>query len=86
MDIQDLAQKSYDRALAQKNLEEKQFVRLTLTHANGIWICDATLICLLQSYQNHSDEIVLLDSNKIPRKINPKDMLKIVQQDRKSVV
>lgn len=86
MDIQDLAQKSYDRALAQKKLEEKQVGRLVVTYANGVWICDTSLICLLQSYQTHRDEIVLLDSNKIPRKVNPTDMLKVVQQRHQEVL
>lgn len=86
MDIQDLAQKSYDRALAQKTLEEKQAGRLTVAYSNGIWICDATLICLLYSYQTYEQEIVLLDSNKIPRKINPKELLKIAQQRHQEVL
>ena len=54
MDIQDLAQKSYDRILAQKNLEEKQSGRMLLTYANGMWICDVDLICLLESYKDRS--------------------------------
>lgn len=85
MDIQELSQKSYDRALAQKNLEEKQLVRLTFAYQNGIWLCDENLICLLQSYQN-KDEVVLLDSNKIPRKINPKEMLQQAQQRHQEVL
>ena len=85
MDIQDLAKKSYDRALAQKNLEEKQLSRLVVTHANGIWICDSTLICLLHSF-NDLEEIVILDSNKIPRKINRNELLKIVQQRHQEVL
>lgn len=85
MDIQDLAKKSYDRTLAQKNLEEKQIGRLIITYENGIWICDTNLICTLQSYQDNN-EIVLLDNNKIPRKINPKDMLRIAQQRHQEVL
>lgn len=85
MDIQDLANKSYDRALAQKNLEEKQFGRMLLAHANGIWLCDSTLISLLLSYKD-SSEIVLLDSNKIPRKIIPAELLKLVQQRHQEVL
>ena len=86
MDIQELSKKSYDRAVAQKNLEEKQLGRLTVAYANGVWICNESLICLLQSYQDYSNEIVLLDSNKIPRKVNPKEFLKIAQQRHQEVL
>lgn len=85
MDIQDLAKKSYDRALTQKNLEEKQMGRLTLAYANGSWICDTNLICLLHSYKDQT-EIILLDSYKIPRKINPNDLLTQVQKRHQEVL
>lgn len=86
MDIQDLAKKSYDRALAQKNLEEKQLSRLVIAHANGIWTCDVNLICLLQSFSNYSNEVIILDSNKIPRKINPTELLQLVQKRHQEVL
>jgi hypothetical protein len=85
MDIQNLSKKSYDRVLAQKILEEKQLARMLLAHANGMWICDANLICLLQSYK-HLDEIILLDSNKIPRKINPSELMQLVQTRHQEVL
>lgn len=85
MDIQELAKKSYDRVLTQKRLEETQMSRLSLAHANGIWLCDANLICLLQSYKDQT-EIVLLDSYKIPRKINPNELLIEVQRRHQEVL
>jgi hypothetical protein len=85
MDIHELAKKSYDRALAQKNLEEKQLSRMTIAHANGIWICNAELICLLHSYKNLK-EIILLDSNKIPRKVDPEKLLELVQKRHQEIL
>jgi hypothetical protein len=85
MDIHELAKKSYDRALAQKNLEEKQLSRMTLAHANGIWICNSELICLLQSYK-HEKEVILLDSNKIPRKVEPSSFLELVQARHQEIL
>lgn len=85
MDIHDLAKKSYDRALAQKNLEEKQMGRMVLTYENGIWICDTVLITLLQSYKDQ-ESIVILDSNKIPRKINTTELLDMVQKRHQEVM
>jgi hypothetical protein len=85
MDIQDLSTKSYDRALAQKNLEEKQLGRMLLAHANGIWICDPNLISLLMSYKNYN-EIILLDANKIPRKVSPTELLELVQTRHQEVL
>lgn len=85
MDIQDLANKSYDRALAQKNLEEKQMSRMPLAYASGIWLCNTALICLLHSYK-HLNEVILLDSNHIPRKINPNELLSLVQARHQEVL
>ena len=85
MDIQELAQKSYDRVLAQKNLEEKQLSRLIVTYANGMWVCDTNLICLLYSFSD-LEEVVLLDSNKIPRKVNRNELLNIVQKRHQEVL
>lgn len=78
MEIQDLAKTSYNRALTQKMLEEKQLSRLVVSYSNGLWVCNTELICLLYSFQNQ-DEIILLDSNKIPRKVNTKEFLDIVK-------
>ena len=85
MDVKELSKLSYDRVLAQKQLEEKQQSRLTITHDNGIWICDANLICLLHSYK-HLDYIVLLDSYKIPRKVHVLTLLKLVQERHQEVL
>lgn len=85
MDIAELAKKSYDRTLAQKKLEEKQQSRLLLAHDNGIWICDANLICLLTSYK-HLENVVLLDSNKIPRQVHVATLLKLVQEKHQEVL
>lgn len=85
MDIQELAQKSYDRTLAQKNLIEKQSSRMLLAYANGMWLCDPNLICLLSSYKDR-DEIILLDSNNIPRKVNPTEFLSLVQKRHQEVL
>lgn len=85
MDLQDLAQKSYDRALAQKNLEEKQLGRMLLAYANGMWLCNPELICLLHSYKDQ-ESVVLMDSYKIPRKVKPIEMLAQVQRRHQEVM
>lgn len=85
MDIQDLAKKSYDRALTQKRLEETQMSRLSLAFSNGIWYCDANLICLLESYRDQT-EIVILDSYNIPRKVNPTELLTEVKKRHQEVL
>lgn len=84
-DIKELAKLSYDRVLAQKNLEEKQLARLLLAHAGGLWKVDPTLINLLSCYQEQI-EIVLLDSNNIPRKIDPSELLKLAKQRHQEVL
>ncbi len=85
MDIKELAKLSYDRTLAQKQLEERQQSRLLLTYENGIWICDTNLICLLHSYV-HLEYIVILDSCKIPRKIHVNTLLKLVQERHQEIL
>lgn len=85
MNIQDLAKQAYDRALAQKNLEETQMGRMLLAYANGMWLCDATLISLLQAYKE-LDEVILLDTYKIPRKVKPNEMLTLVLRRHQEVL
>ena len=85
MDIQELSKKSYDRVLAQKNLEEKQMGRLLLPFANGLWICDTNLITLLHTYKD-DDSVVLLDSYKIPRRVNPNELLSLVKKRHQEVM
>lgn len=84
-DIKELAKLSYDRLLAQKNLEERQLSRLVVTYNNGLWKVDPTLINLLNQFCNETD-IVLLDSNNIPRKINPNELLVIAKQRYQEVL
>lgn len=86
MDIQDLSTKSYDRALAQKHLQETQLSRLIITFANGMWVCDPLLICTLESYKNFNSEIVLLDSNNIPRKVNPVEFLVFAKKRHQEIL
>lgn len=85
LEIQNLANLSYDRDLAKKNLKEKQQGRLLLAHEGGLWLCDNNLICLLLSYK-HLDQIVLLDSNDIPRKVEPNKLLELVQLRHQEVL
>lgn len=84
-DIKELAKLSYDRKLAQKNLEEKQMARLTIAYASGLWQVDPILISMLSSYSDQS-EIILLDANKIPRKINPTELLTLAKQRHQEVL
>lgn len=84
-DIKELAKLSYDRALAQKNLEEKQLSRLLLAHAGGLWKVDPTLINLLVCYKDEP-EIVLLDSSNIPRRINPAELLDMAKKRHQEVL
>lgn len=84
-DIKELAKLSYDRVLAQKNLEEKQLSRLLLAHAGGLWKIDPTLINLLMCYKE-LDEIILLDSSNIPRKVKTSELLSIAKQRYQEVL
>lgn len=85
MDIKELAKLSYDRALAQKQLEERQQSRLILTYENGIWVCDEILICLLHSYK-HLEYVVLLDSYKIPRRVHVNTLLELAQARHQEIL
>lgn len=84
-DLRQQAQLAYDRALAQKNLREKMDARMLLAHDGGLWRCDSQLITLLACYANQS-EIVLLDSQDIPRKIKPAMLLDLVKQRHQEIM
>ena len=84
-EIRERARLAYDRTLAQKNLRERMAARMVLAHAGGLWNCDAQLLSILSSYIDH-DEIALLDANDIPRKINPKSMICLVQQRHQEIM
>lgn len=85
VDINALAKLSYDRKLAQKNLEEKQSARLLLAYAGGLWQVNPILIAMLSTYQDQT-EIILLDSNNIPRKVDPKELLALAKQRHQEVL
>ena len=84
-DLRQRARAAYDRALAQKNLKERMSSRMTLAHAGGLWICDPTLIATLESYM-HETEIVLLDSQDIPRKIKVDELQYLVKQRHQEIM
>jgi hypothetical protein len=78
MDIREAAKASYDRALGFKNLKERMLGRLTFTHEGGLWVADEKLICLLGTFKLRIiDEVVILDSNSIPRRVSPIKMLEV---------
>ena len=77
-EIREQARAAYDRNLAQKNLNERMSARMTLAHANGLWRCDQDLLAILHCYSDQ-DEIVLLDSQDIPRKVQPLELFKAVK-------
>lgn len=72
-DIREQARLAYDRSLARKNLEERMDARMLLAYAGGLWRCDQAFLATLNCYL-HDDEAVLLDSQGIPRKIQPLDL------------
>ena len=78
-ELRQQARAAYDRTLAQKNLRERMSARMILAHAGGLWICDQSLIAILYCYQDEND-VVLLDSQDIPRRIDPKELLKLIKQ------
>lgn len=78
-DIREQARLAYDRNLAQKNLRERMSARMILAYAGGLWVCDQTLLSLLNCYQEEA-EIVILDSQEIPRKVNVSEFLLLVKQ------
>lgn len=84
-DLRTQAQLAYDRALAQKNLQERMQARMILAHEGGLWNCDQSLISLLSCYQD-ADEIFLLDANQIPRKIKTKELLLLIKQRHQEVL
>ena len=73
-ELREQARAAYNRSLAQKNLLETMSARMVLAHAGGLWLCDQSFIAMLHCYQDQS-EIVLLDSQNIPRKIDPSELL-----------
>lgn len=83
--LKDLSDHSYDRALAQKTLKEKQMGRLLIAYQGGMWVVTPELMALLQIYQNESS-IVLLDSNDIPRTINPTELLQKAKQRHQEIL
>lgn len=72
-EIRDQARAAYDRNLAQKNLAERMGARMILAHAGGLWRCDQQFLATLNCYL-HDDEIVLLDDQGIPRKVQPLEL------------
>lgn len=83
--LKDLVDHSYDRALAQKILQEKQLGRLLIAYRGGMWIVDPTLLSLLSLYQDQ-EAIVLPDSNSIPREINPSELLAKAKQRHQEIL
>ena len=83
--IRDQVARSYDRALAKKNLQESISARLMLAHAGGLWSCDVTLIAMLQSYVDEP-KIVIPDAQSIPHEINPRTLLELVKQRHQEVM
>lgn len=77
-EIREQARVAYDRNLAQKNLNERMSERMILAHAGGLWRCDHELLATLHCYLDH-DEVVLLDSQDIPRKVQPLDLFNAVR-------
>lgn len=84
-DIKDLAKLSYDRTLAQKNLEEKQLSRLLLAYSGGLYKVNSELLNLLNLFADQA-EIVILDSNNIPRKVIPTELLDLAKQRYQEVL
>ena len=58
---------------------------MVIAHAGGLWVCDQTLIAMLHCYQDQS-EITLLDSQNIPRKIDPGLLIIKVKQRHQEIM
>lgn len=84
-ELRERAKLAYDRTLAQKNLLERMSARMVLAHAGGLWNCDTVLIATLASYADQ-EEIALLDSHNIPKKINVKELLGLVKQRHQEIM
>lgn len=85
MDLKELTGIAFDRALAQKNLIEAQKSRLTFAHNGAIWYITTEFMALLNLYQNEN-EIIILDANSIPRKINPTELLNLAKVKHQEVM
>ena len=72
-EIREQARAAYDRNLAQKNLSERMSTRMILAHAGGLWRCDQGFLAVLNCYLD-LEEVVLLDDQGIPRKVNPTEL------------
>jgi hypothetical protein len=84
-ELREQARAAYDRNLAQNNLAARMAARMILAHDGGLWRCDQDLIAMLHCYSDH-DEIALLDSQGIPRRIKPKDLLASVKARHQEIL
>jgi hypothetical protein len=84
-EIREQARAAYDRNLAQKNLTERISARMILAHAGGLWRCDQEFISILNCFL-HDDEAVLLDSQGIPRKIQPLELFTAVKMRHQEIM
>ena len=73
-DIEEKFKLQFDRKLAYRNLTEKMNSRLCIAHQGGLWKCDREFISFLNAFQN-SDELVVIDMNDVPRKVNVQELL-----------
>lgn len=83
--LKDLSDHSYDRALAQKTLKEKQMGRLLLAYQGGMWVVTTELMTLLSIYEAEP-AVILLDSNDIPRSVNPAELLTKAKQRHQEIL
>ena len=84
-DLREQARAAYDRNLAQKNLTERMSARMILAHAGGLWRCDQEFLGILNCFL-HDDEVVLLDSQGIPRKVQPLDLFTAVKMRHQEIM
>ena len=84
-EIRAQARAAYDRNIAQKNLTERMSARMILAHAGGLWRCDQEFLSILNCYL-HDDEVVLLDSQGVPRKIQPLELFNAAKMRNQEIL
>jgi hypothetical protein len=80
--LQEQARRSFDRAVAKKNLTARMQSRLTVTHRGGVFKVDPNLFVLLGLPEDDgwNDEMVLLDAYDTPIMVNLKELRTLAKQ------
>lgn len=83
--IREQARLAHDHQLAKINLKQSMSARMLLAYDGGLYECNGTLISLLQCYHDQ-DSIAILDSQDVPRKVDPKALLAAVKARHQEIM